>query len=58
MYYYYYYYYYYFVRDFVIEGFCNLIRVWSSFHSGFFVLFKYLWILGLDVRSMLSVNGL
>ena len=32
--------------------------VWFSFHSGFFVVFKCLWILGLDVRSMLRVNGL
>ena len=44
--------------DFVFKGFCDLIVVWSSFHSGFFVIFKYLWILGLEVRSMLSVNRL
>ena len=44
--------------DFVFKGFCDLIVFWSSFHSGFFVIFRCLWILGLDVRSMLSVNGI
>ena len=29
----------------------------ASFHSGFFVIVRCLWILGLDVRSELSVNG-
>ena len=29
----------------------------GSFHSGFFVISRCLWILGLDVRSVLSVNG-
>ena len=29
----------------------------AFFHSRFLVIFKCLWILGLDVRSVLSVNG-
>ena len=33
---------------------CGLI----FFYSRFFMIFKCLWILGWDVRSMLSVNGL
>ena len=40
------------------KGFCDLIVVWYFFHFGCFVIFRCLWILGLDVRSMLSVNGL
>ena len=38
---------------------CGLVVVvWFSFHFGFFVIFRCLWILGLDVRSLLSVNRL
>ena len=45
--------------DFVFSlGFLCLIMVWFSFHYGFFVIFRRLWILGLGVRSILSVNGL
>ena len=29
----------------------------ASFHSGFFMIVRCLWILGLDVGSELSVNG-
>ena len=46
------------VGSYILRVFVIWLWFGIFFHFGCFVIFRCLWILGLDVRSMLSVNGL